>query len=119
MKTLTYGTLPTFLEIEAAFNVECPDGLYEVGLPRSGTDFANLNAAGLLVRDDGIEGIESRYTAVEMAHSRNTYFYTAAQLYRLLENLTELHAIDSDEPYADWAGDFASSILTTLGFEWV
>jgi hypothetical protein len=41
--------------------------------------------------------------------------YTARQLYSLVKEQTELFNEDGD----DEAGDFASAVLSTLGYEWI
>jgi hypothetical protein len=103
MKTLTYGTLPGFKAFEAAF-IGATGGIYHIRL--SVRDMSMFDTIGL-----------EPYAAE----------YTCEELYSLLEALVA--AYDGSEPLdcdaddvadtADWAGDFASSILTTLGFEWI
>lgn len=114
MKTLTYGTVPSFEEFKAAFEgdetIQAMRG-YEITLPETSTDYRNLRSAGLLAPE--------RYLSGAIRGYRMVINYSAEQLYRLIENLAELHSIDSDDSFRDWAGDFASSILTTLGFEWL
>lgn len=107
-KTLTFGTVPSFEEFEAACRTD--GGIpYCIGL--RGADLRNMMSAGLA--DTG---------RMQSQHLHGEYldcFYGPEQLYRLVENLVELHHIDSDPKFAEWAGSFASSILSTLGFEWV
>lgn len=131
-KTLTFGTVPSFEEFEAAY-IETltnkasgiPMPYYEIVLP-NGTDYLNLQEAGLLRQYSSVIPVAQqspRFDREEVINigygDRAAYYYTATQLYRLIENLADLHSIDSDEEFADWAGSFASSILSTLGFDWV
>jgi hypothetical protein len=98
VKTLTYGTLPGFKAFEIAFYKEAsvPQGMYRILL--SSSDAATFKAVGL--------GCAT--------------LYDCESLYDLVRDLRD--AWDSDvrgDDVADAAGSFASSIMFTLGFEWM
>lgn len=104
MIRLTFGTLPTFDEFEPAFYraASIPQGLYTIILNDS--DRRMLEAVGI---DAGRRyDCESLYTLVDQ-----------------LAAISDGHISHGVEPWTDeqmeWAGGFASSILTTLGFEWI
>lgn len=92
--TLTYGILPTFAAFAAAFEAACPEGVYHVTLNTRDSDL------------------------VEWVSAPGGSEWTAEETWETLARLTNCWA--EGDPYAaDYAGDFASAILTTLGFEWV
>lgn len=110
MKTLAYGTLPNHEEfLDAVLNSNSDTGSrYDIEFNRTDKDM--MKCAGLLS--------EGRFETFYEAH-KLVACYTAEQLYCLVQNLIELHETDSDVQYANWAGNFASLILATLGFEWI
>jgi len=95
MISMTYGELPTRQEFEAAWEAEDLD-CYRVRLNSRDSDI--LDWAGVGVDPCGDWDPDETWAA-----------------------LTALTACwDSGDPYAgDVAGDLASSILSTLGFEWI
>jgi hypothetical protein len=97
MISMTYGVLPTFEQFAEAFAVACPDGEYEVKAGPLHDEFEAVGGSGL----DVPAGCSSSYDV--------------KRLWRLVRELT---AIWEDEMDYD-AGDDASSILFTLGIEWV
>ena len=101
--TLTYGNLPSWKTFEQAFFDHVGDReLYPVSLV--GDDQRMLRRCGLL-------------------RSKRTYregmSFDAPDLYAFLECLAKGFATWSARADADAAGSLASSILGTLGFEWV
>jgi len=119
-QTLSYGILPEPSDFAHAFTA-CGDDMEMEVLPygkfplytivAKGADLANLQSAGLTTTE--------RYYNSAVEPEGLKMQFTGDQLYSLLDNLVELWEIDSDSDYSDWAGDFASSILATLGIEWV
>jgi len=89
-RSMTYGTLPSIEAFEKAFDAELgEDERYRIRLSRSDSKAADGTSIG-----DGE--------------------YTADELYRGLEEL-----VKKFERGREAAGDLASSILSTLGFEWI
>lgn len=116
MKSLTFGTLPSFDEFKAAFDAQdglSEGGLYEITMPEHSTDQQNFSVAGLLARG------EDRFTEIGYHYNHVFVAYNAEQLYRLVENLIELSEIDEDEEFEKWARGWGSDIMSTLGFDWV
>lgn len=121
MKTLTYGTLPSFEEFSKAFKDADRGSTYTVSFNDS--DFNMAANLDLL-----FEGTYHTTYASRTSAYRWDYEFTAEQLYALCEALCEVEArfqgpsFDGSEEQiaqADWALGFCSSILSTLGFEWV
>lgn len=110
-KTLTYGTLPSFEEFAAGFATQNEGHYFPMSLNAS--DAAMFNALGL-----------PTYGGIS-TDNKWACEYTAEQLYALCEALvatfyaegTEFQEVEL-QSNAEWAGDFCSSILSTLGFEW-
>lgn len=95
-KSLTYGVLPSREEFDAAFDEEVPGGSFEI---MSG----ELMGWKLPVPDDG---------------------YSADELWDVLEGIvgsdTLWDGVDKEPGPEDEAGlQFASDVLSILGFEWV
>lgn len=112
MKTLTFGQLPAFHEIIMAVEEHCgADGLYPIELNMRGLSMARslrlaLNdcANSLFHGDNGKQG----------------YLFDSHEMVQLLRNLTDAsNNPDNSDDQIEWAGDFASGIMFTLGFEWV
>jgi hypothetical protein len=99
MITLNYGEMPARADFRGAFEAECPDGRYAITLNSS--DRVNARRCGLDGNDDGELYLED-------THSEGT-------LWRVVSALQYEWDLCGEE----WAGDFASSILYTLGIEWV
>ena len=103
--TLCYGTVPSFEAFKEAFDRECPHYVYELD----------------------VRGTDARMFAdIGLGNGAGHYSVSVQSLYALLDQLgaiAEGHISHGVIPWSDeqreWAGDFASSILTTLGFEWV
>ncbi len=112
MTTLTYGTLPNYTELQAAFNKNVAGDEYRITSPRSSTDCYMLDELSLYEF--------GRYCCDEEGVDM---WLNSAQLYDLCEALCELWdneaAFMRDSEQCNWAGDFCSSILSTLGYEWV
>lgn len=81
-RSMSYGQIPSAEEFLAAFQEECPGGLY----PIRNTPYGELNGD----------------------HSGET-------LYMLVMHMWDECETEGDEE----AGSWASSILETLGFEWI
>jgi len=97
-RRLTYGQLPSREEFDAAFEEEAPAG-YRVRL--SSRDYDALEWAGLY-------------------HYAPRDRWDEDETWEILNALVAAWRRGDDDPYgADYAGDLASSIMTTLGFEWV
>jgi hypothetical protein len=99
MKTLTYGTLPSYFDFNQAFAVITPNGVYALRL--SDSDARMFEATGVGPYDTQ---------------------YNCQRLYALCEALVweiERPVEVTAEGEESWAGDFCSSILATLGFEWI
>jgi hypothetical protein len=109
-KTLTYGTLPSFESFEAAYGVACNDG-YEYTMELNDADCT-------MFIDTSIDGIGTNLGCQSPNHTKVTFHFTPRELYSLLEALVETHRENKCEVECEWAGDFASSILSTLGFDW-
>lgn len=100
-QTLTYGVLPTQESFDEAFDRECPGGSYNIQLSRS-----DSRAVDGFLLGDGDWTAEQLWKAV-------TEIVTVSQLSQAEENHVEYYA------KLDGAMDLVSSILGTLGFEWV
>lgn len=125
MPSMTYGTLPTFTEFEAAFDRECPHGYYRIHLSSSDAkhteDFilgdGEFSAQGLY------EACEEIITASQDCDERNvpvshgdTCDVTSADL--VCESSCPV--CGRDVVYTlDGAVDLVASIMDTLGFEWI
>lgn len=88
-KSMTFGVMPPFKEFKKAFDEVIPDGEYEMRLGRTDVEAAEGTILG-------------------------TGVYSAKDLYKGVQQLTEKF-YDGD----DNAGSLASSIMETLGFEWI
>jgi len=92
MTTMTYGTMPTREEFDEAFDRECPNG-YNIVLSRSDSRAMDNYNLG-----------DGKYTAREL-------WFAIKQI------------VDSEDVDTTWADDgpmnLVSSIMETLGFEWV
>ncbi len=106
MKTLTYGTLPDHSDIITAVR-ECNVlGHYGIELKGRDREMFHLCPHGTF-------------------QGRGIYTLNPTEVVNLLESLTCIfdnepsHGDNWTEEECEWAGEFASSILTTLGFEWV
>jgi hypothetical protein len=91
LTTMTYGVLPSRALFDAAFMQECPDG-YRVRL--GAHDSRTLARTGCAVDSNG--------------------GWADFQMWQVLTALVSLW-----EKGDDGAGDLASILLTSLGFEWV
>ena len=89
MTSMTYGTLPTLVEFTEAFDRECPNGTYNIHLGASDSRAIDNFSLG-----DGD--------------------WKARELYLAC---TEIVCSDGDIP--EQAMDLVSSIMSTLGFEWI
>lgn len=95
MTSMTYGTLPSRADFDSAYEAECPEGYY-----------VKLNGRDADLVDWALEDVEPHGV------------WDADETWSVLLGLVRLW--ESDDVYAgDVAGELASSILTTLGFEWV
>lgn len=95
MTSMTYGDLPTREAFDAAWEAEGLDS-YRVRLNSRDSDALDWACPEFAVAGP----------------------WEADELWEILTGLTACW--ESGDPYAgDAAGDLASSILTTLGFEWV
>lgn len=107
MKSMTFGTIPALEEFKTAFhNALIADGVF-TGMYRimltSATDVRMNEELGLgiprLSDCESLYALLDRLGAVAEGHiSHGEIMWTDEQM--------------------DWAGGFASSIMTTLGFEW-
>ncbi len=89
MKSLNYGQLPSRAEFRKAYKKEVGSGPYKIKFGLSDA------------RHIGVPG--------------NTVEYlTEGELWALVKML-----IRAFEMGDEWSGDFASSVLYTLGFEWI
>lgn len=100
MKTLTYGVLPEFNVFYEAF-IESTGGTYAIRLS-----------------DADVRMFESIAALEPFLHYGR---YSCIELYDLLETLYEKADEIDGEGYtaSSWASEFASSILSTLGFGWI
>ena len=96
-KTMTYGQLPTKEQFYQAFESKVDGELYSVKAGPCHDLFESVGGSGL----DCPAGCSREY-------DKET-------LWRLVNELTSIWEDEMD----DSAGDDVSSILTTLGFEWV
>lgn len=95
MKSMTYGILPSRVEFEAAFETQCADG-YAVRL--NGRDADILDWVGTVSDSHGTWDVDEAWETLA-----------------LLTN-----CFNEGDPYAsEYAGNLASCILETLGFEWI
>jgi len=99
-QSMTYGTMPTFEEFEAAFDAECPRGTYSIRLGASDSRTV-----------DGFRLGDGEWRAKE-----------------LYEACCEIAAFDAEDNNGEYRGsweqkdaalDLVASIMDTLGFEWV
>ena len=115
MKTLTYGTLPSFEEFETAMNNTF--GSDDDDTVRYDIRFSKVDCNGII--DCGIE----LPMLPVLVDGKPTARLDAEHLYALCEALCKFSeyegASDVTTEQLEWAGDFCSSILTTLGFEWI
>lgn len=96
MKTLTYGHLPSYEEFKAAFERECPDSTYAISHGSKGPDWRPP---------------EGSFRVHELFHD--------VERLTKLEESGEVETERMREGQEDSPGSWASSILYTLGFEWV
>jgi len=92
MNSMTYGTLPSRREFVRQFDLNVPDGIYRIRPPK-----VRPALVGVVRPHDDISGD-----------------YKCSELWQLVKDLTREWQNGSDE-----AGDWASDILGTLGFEWI
>lgn len=110
VRSLSFGQLPKFEEFRTSTKEHFPYPMELVG-----EDQAALDATGLV----GEEGIDS-FVPSKYPHKMGVKVRDAAAMYRLLQALVG-HYNEGTEPTeaAEAAGDLASAILGTLGYEWV
>lgn len=89
-KSMTYGTIPAETVFEKHFEAHVPRGRYDARMGRQDSE------------------------ALHRAGARDPDGATCHQLYKIIEQLTAAWE-DGDED----AGDLASAIMTTRGFEWI
>lgn len=95
MISLTYGHLPTFEDFESAFDIACPNNDYRIKLSQS-----DARACDDFTLGDGEWRCSELWQALNEIHE------------------TWLES-DMDDNSIDAAMDIVSSILYTLGFEWI
>lgn len=97
MHSMTYGVMPTQEQFQAAFDQECPKGVYRI---------RNLSVSDSVAVADFQLG-DGDWTALQLWEAINEidHFQPGAE-----EGLQRRH---------DSAMDLVSSILDTLGFEWI
>lgn len=103
MKSMSYGQMPSKAEF-----VERTEGQYPYPMELVGEDKHAMERAGLL----DIDGVEEFYTG---SHKFGIKVMNAEAMYAVLEALVERWGNEED----DDAGDLASGIMGTLGYEWV
>lgn len=89
-KSMTYGTIPSFSDFSMHFRKEVNDELYNYDLK-------------------GSEAVVARKVKIPTSGD-----FTAKQLYMIVKKLVQAWEVGNDE-----AGDLASSIMYTLGYEWI
>jgi hypothetical protein len=102
-KSMTYGTLPTRDEIDALFAATCGSTGYVYRVELKGADLATFRRVEAL--EQGAVG-EHGPEAVGAWNSRDVF--------NVLSDLETLWSAGDDD-----AGNLASSILATLGVEWI
>lgn len=127
MKRMNYGDIPLYEEFEKAFfNTLDPSGenLYEITIPNGNPDLQVMNYAIDILESNGFDSPEE--VCVEQDGSpRAAWYFTIGQLYKLVETLIDIDPEHIEKMYSmelheeHWPINFASSILYTLGFEWV
>lgn len=98
---MTYGTLPTYEEFEAAFDDQCPRGTYNIMLGSSDAQACENFKLG-----------DGRWTCRAL--------YEACQ--EIVEASQVAPASDEQSEYykaLDVAMSLVSGVMITLGFEWV
>ena len=128
-QSMSFGEMPTREAFDLAFSEECPDG-YEITIPPGNDDLMVITAGMDLAESRGVEMPEWRGIDETGAHLplgfRDAVTFNAAQLWALVKALYELgdgaEIMGCDgEPLAEdqYPDDMASSIMDTLGFEWI
>jgi hypothetical protein len=103
MRSMTYGTLPTREALDALFLAACPSDRYELVL--KGEDRATFARAEALARERQFD----EFMGNDHGHWNAREFFNAVDALRTLW----------DERGDDAAGDLASSLLATIGIEWI
>lgn len=131
MKRLTYGTMPSLAEFEVAFAREIGDDCYKMNLrgignvAASGTSIAGI---GCYDAEELYEGIQELLAIWDSNIDADVEQMTEAQYERWYDKngdtVKAWEDADPNERYSfeelrDEAAGLASSILQTLGFEWV
>lgn len=113
MRSLTYGQLPDRSEFMAATADHFPYPMELVG------------QSAMVAIDAVNQGIDSHLEAVDAhgfrpryAHKAGVQIESPESMHTFLRRLTERWERD-DSPDGEEAGDLASCILETLGYEWV
>lgn len=90
-KSMTYGNIPSFNDFKNNFKKEMGNNKYPYEL--KGTDVQTARKVGIPTKGQ----------------------FDEKQLYNIIKKLSDLWDVNGD----DNAGDLASSILSTLDFEWI
>lgn len=100
-QSMTYGTMPTFGDFETAFDAECPRGTYAITLGSSDSRAMDGFKLG-----DGEWSTRPLYDACQEIVNASQVAPIGAHQSRYYEKF-------------DAAMDLVSSIMGTLGFEWI
>ncbi|MFA4974829.1 MAG: hypothetical protein WC683_19685 [bacterium] len=126
-QSMSFGVMPTRAAFDLAFSEECESG-YEITIPPGNDDLPVLIAAMELAGRRGIKmpetrGIEARDP---VRHYRDAVTFDVSQLWALVQALfdlgdgSEIRGCDGEEIAEDQTPEgLASSIMDTLGFEWI
>jgi hypothetical protein len=113
-RSMTYGVLPPYKEFLAAIRENNPDEDRPYLAP--GQKYP-MELVGMDVRVADKIGLEPSGVG---DYGKPRYELTEKQLYAMLKKLVRVFDSNmKDEAMREAAGDLASSVMTTLGFEWI
>jgi hypothetical protein len=105
--SLSFGVMPTWREFAESFRAACPSGTYNITTGHGGEPGLQL-----AMDQAGVQG--------NMRGYRDSHDFTAREMFDVLNILKEDWGTDTDEEPDDTAGAYlASSIMGTIGYEWV
>jgi len=126
-QSMSFGVMPSREAFDLAFTEECESG-YEIAIPPGNDDLPVLIAGMDLAEKNGVEMPEWRGITARspVSHYRDAVTFDAPQLWALVQALfdlgdgSEIRGCDGEEIAEDQTPEgLASSIMDTLGFEWI
>ena len=116
-RSMTFGTMPTYEEFVEAWKESDIGESYEITVPY-------FNADCDVVREVNNRSFTMPFSegySRKHGSARATWYYTCEEMYAFLQVCKDLDPSDvsDDLPDDHYPESLASSIMSTLGFEWI